>query len=144
MTPGTETRRREKSPPWFWPSGLLLIVGILVCVVIAWLAIFGPEWRFANPANQSNGGFFNITPTAAAWKPSASQYCNDIGELNNDPPGLGQHTTFEAILLANSAPTAASHSAALRLYYAFHADKATQADINAVNSAYACPSTSTN
>jgi hypothetical protein len=123
-------------------SGLLLIVGILVCAIIGWFTLFAPEWRFANSANQSNGVFKIASPSGARWKPSASQYCVYIGDFNN-PPGLNQTTTFMATLLANSAPTAASHSAALHLYDSLQAQKTTQADVNAVNGAYTCPSTST-
>ncbi len=115
----------------------------LACAIIGWFTVFAPEWRFANSVNQSNGDLFNIaSPTAATWKPSASQYCVHIGDFN-DPPGLNQTTTFMAMLLTNSAPTPGSHAAALRLYDAVHANKVTQADVNAVNGAYTCPSTAT-
>jgi hypothetical protein len=120
------------------------MVGISVCVIIGWFTLFAPVWRVAHSANQSNTDFFNIaSPSAATWKPSASQYCGDVGELNNDPPGLGQHTPLEATLLANSAPTATAHAAALRLYDALRVQNASRAEFNAVDAAYMCPSTST-
>jgi hypothetical protein len=132
----------RQAPPWFWPSGFLLIVGILVCAIIGWFTLFAPEWRVAT-GNLSNVGINTVSPSGSTWKPSASQYCVYIGEFNN-PPGLNQTTTFMATLLANSAPTPGSHAAALRLYDAIHANKGvTQADINAVNGAYTCPSTAT-
>ena len=137
-----EARKREQPPPWFWPSGLLLTLGLLVCAIIGWITLFAPVWRLANSADQSNGLFNIASPSDATWKPSASQYCAYIGDFNN-PPGLNQTTTFMATLLANSAPTAASHSAALNLYNALQAQKTTQADVIAVNAAYTCPSTST-
>ena len=137
-----EARTREQPPPWFWPSGLFLTVGLLVCAIIGWFTLFAPIWRLANSGDQRNGLFNIASPSVATWKPSSSQYCAYIGDFNN-PPGLNQTTTFMATLLANSAPTAASHGAALRLYDAVHANKVTQADVNAVNGAYTCPSTST-
>ena len=137
-----EARKREQPPPWFWPSGLVLTLGLLVCAIIGWITLFAPVWRLANSANQSNGLFNIASPSGATWKPSASQYCAYIGDFNN-PPGLNQTTTFMAMLLTNSAPTAGSHAAALRMYDAVHANKVTQADVNAVNGAYTCPSTAT-
>jgi hypothetical protein len=140
-----EARKHGQAPPWFWPSGFLLIAAFSACVINGWFTLLAPEWRFANSATQSNGDFFNIaSPSAATWKPSASEYCSDVGELNNDPPGLGQHTPLEATLIANSAPTATAHAVAVRLFDALRVQNATQADINAVNSAYMCPLTSTN
>ncbi len=132
-------RKYRQAPPWFWPSGFLLIVGILVCAIIGWFTLFAPEWRVAT------GNHFAINPvipSGATWKPSASQYCVYIGEFNN-PPGLNQTTTLMATLLANSAPTPGSHAAALRLYDVVNANKVTQADVNAVNGAYTCPSIAT-
>ena len=134
--------KREEPPPWFWPSGLLLTVGLLECAITGWFTLFAPVSRLASSGDQSNGLFNIASPSGATWKPSASQYCVYIGDFNK-PPGLNQTTTFMATLLANSAPTPGSHAAALRLYDAVHANKVTQADVNAVNSAYACPSTST-
>ncbi len=140
---GTEEgRKREQPPPWFWPSGLLLMVGLLVCATIGWFTLVAPVWRLANSGDQGNGLFNIASPSGVTWKPSASQYCGYLGDFNS-PQGLNQTTTFMAALLANSAPTPGSHAAALRLFNAVQADKITEAVVNGVNSAYTCPATST-
>jgi hypothetical protein len=134
MTFETESRKIGQAPPWMGISGLLLGVGILVCLIILLLQL---------PTITGSGGFsFSIAaPTGARWEPSASQYCVYIGDFNN-PPGLTQTTTFMATLLADSAPTPRSRAAALRLYNALRANKViTQAEVDAVNGAYTCPST---
>ena len=129
---------RGQRPPWFWPSGMFLIAGLVGCGIIAWIALVVPAQRTFS----GFGDLFNPSrPSAATWKPSVSQYCAYIGDYNS-PPGLNENNTLMAALLANSAPTPASHAAALHLYDAIQAKRITQANVDAVNGAYTCPSTS--
>jgi hypothetical protein len=88
MTDETEGRKLV----WMDISGLLLGVGILVCLVI--LLVQSPT------TTGSGNDFFSVAaPTAASWRPSASSYCTYIGTFNS-PPGLNQTTPFMATLLA--------------------------------------------
>jgi hypothetical protein len=87
-------------------------------------------------ASQIGFGFdFNRAPTAKTWDPDPGAYCS----MTTSGGSLVGAPAFAIASVANAAPTAAAHTAALALYQATINNQPTALAYLALKASYTCP-----
>lgn len=135
----------EPMPPR-WPKWVKAVLftsaALIVTPVLVISALLAWTLTHLHPINVA-GPNLNFNVPNPHWQPDpslATFYCNVVQGVQTAANTGTPQNHLDVVFIADMAPNAAAHTAALRLYEDVNKDLPTTNDLNAVFAAYPCPS----